>query len=210
MPVPGYLARVLRATELPPTRAELPTGQTAEIATFFRSERAWTGPVPKSFGSVPNKPTLEFGGHPTWAEFVLLRLLESDDWQGVWVKNWGGRAFWRDVREPVELPAAANALFRRIELRTAGHGGGCWDILAWRGDDALFIESKQRGRDRLRSTQQAWLESALAEGVTLSSFAIAEWELDDEKSERPAHPSAAHIANEPPRPRPWPSASTRQ
>jgi hypothetical protein len=35
-------------------------------------------------------------------------------------KAGGGRAFWRDLREPVELPAAATALFRRIEARTAG------------------------------------------------------------------------------------------
>ena len=176
MAAPTYLASVLLATELPATRAKLPTGQTVEIATVLRSERLWTGQVPASFSSVPNKPALEFGSQPTWAEFVLLRLLENDGWQGVWVKNWGGRAFWRDIREPIELPIAAHALFRRIEIRTAGHGGGCWDILTWRGDDMLFIESKQRGRDRLRSTQLAWLQSALAEGVRLSAFTIAEWE----------------------------------
>jgi len=110
-----------------------------------------------------------------WAEFILLRLFERDGWAGSWVKNWGGRAFWRNPLEPTELPPAAKSLFRRIEARTAGRGGGCWDIFAWRDEDVLFIESKQGGRDRLRLTQRVWLESALDESIPPSSFAIVEW-----------------------------------
>jgi hypothetical protein len=37
------------------------------------------------------------------------------------------------------------------------------------------VEAKQRGKGRLRPTQRAWLEGALAEGVPLSAFVIAEW-----------------------------------
>jgi hypothetical protein len=91
------------------------------------------------------------------------------------VKNWGGRAFWRYPLQVTELSSPASALFRQIETRTAGRGGGCWDVFAWRGDEFLFIESKQRGRDQLQLTQRAWLENALEEGVPLSSFAIVEW-----------------------------------
>jgi hypothetical protein len=132
------LAELFCATAVSPTPAALPrTNQIVEVLTLRRSERPWDGPVPASFSAVPNKPTLEFDEQPIWAEFVLLRLLERDGWSGAWVKNWGGRAFWRDVRQGIELPPAANALFTQIETRSAAHGAGCWDIFAWRGDDYL-------------------------------------------------------------------------
>jgi len=108
-------------------------------ATLLRVEQLWPEPRPEPFGAVPNKPTLQFNGAPTWAEFILLRLLEADGWVGAWVKNWGGRAFWRDVNDPVVLTASANARFQQIEKRMDGRGGGCWDIIAARGDEILFL-----------------------------------------------------------------------
>jgi hypothetical protein len=171
-----YLARLLDAAELAATPTVLPkANRTIEISTSRRQEQRWAGATPEWFRAVPNKRVLQFGGQPMWAEFILLRLLESDGWAGVWVKNWGGRAFWHNPLEPVELPPAATLLFRRIEERTEGRGGGCWDIFAWREEDILFIESKQSGRDRLQLTQRIWLESALHESIPLSSFAIVEW-----------------------------------
>ena len=129
---------------------------------------------PASFGS-PSRCGLQFNEQPSWAEFILLRLLEQDGWTGAWVKNWGGRAFWQDVLEDIELPPLAAARFREIEKSTGGNGGGCWDIFASRGDEFLFIESKQRGNDNIRPTQRVWIESALDQGIPLSSFAIVEW-----------------------------------
>jgi hypothetical protein len=58
-------------------------------------------------------------------------------------------------------------------------GGGGWDIIAARGDKVLFIKSKQRERDRLRLTQRKWIETALLEGVPLSSFVVVEWLVGD-------------------------------
>ena len=146
-----------------------------EVVTILRQEIVWQGTTPEAFRAIPNKPALQFDGHPVWAEFTLLRLLERHGWKGAWVKNWGGRAFWSDVLEITELPPSAEKLFYRIDKR-AGTGAGCWDILASRGDDVFFLESKQRGRDEIRLSQRVWLENALGEGVPLSSFMIAEWE----------------------------------
>lgn len=171
-----YLARLLDAAELAATPVVLPkANRTVDVSTLRRQEQRWAGPMPEWFQAVPNKRLLQFGGQPMWAEFILLRLLETDGWTGVWVKNWGGRAFWRNPLEAVELPPPAMSLFNRIETRTAGHGGGCWDIFAWRDDATLFIESKQRGRDAISLTQRTWLECALDESIPLSSFAIVEW-----------------------------------
>jgi hypothetical protein len=158
------------------------------VPTFLRRETRWTGPVPKSFASVHGKPPLQFEGEPVWAEFIVLRLLARAGWQRVWVKNWKGQAFWRDVMDPVELPADQAALFARIaqnsrdmrlETRKAAMGrwgGGCWDVFAWRGEEVLFVESKQHKQDCVRETQRIWLDSARAEGV--SGFAIIESKAD--------------------------------
>lgn len=103
--------------------------------------------------------------------------MERDGWNGVWVKNWGGRSFWSDVQKETKLSSEADDLFRRIEKRVGGRGGGCWDVFAWRGDEYLFIESKQhKSSDHIRLTQKHWIESALDEGAPLSSFAIVEWD----------------------------------
>jgi hypothetical protein len=158
------------------------------VPTFLRRETRWTGPVPASFASVPDKPPLEFEGEPIWAEFLVLRLLTRAGWEGVWVNSWK-RAIWRDVMDPVELPADQGALFARIAQRSHAmlaetgkaakgrwSGRGCWDIFAWRGAEVLFIESKQHERDCMRESQRIWLDSACAEGV--SGFAIVEWKAD--------------------------------
>ena len=173
-PAHHELASLLRAEELEPTSVLLPeSGRRVEVLILLRRERLWAGPVPTMFASVPNKPALQYGDEPIWAEFALLRLLERDGWQGVWVKNWVGRAFWRNILQPDELPPSVSTLISRIEAR-AGRAGGCWDVLAWRGDETLFIEAKQRGKDRLRFSQTAWLEAALAEGLPLSAFVTVE------------------------------------
>jgi hypothetical protein len=171
-----YLSGLLHATERPPTLVELPrANQKVAVLTLLRREQRWPGSPPERFRSVPNKPTLQFNDQPTWGEFALLRLLEGDGWNGAWVKNWGGRAFWRDVEEVTVLSAPAYARFQQIQMRMGGRGGGCWDIIAARGNEVLFIESKQLGRDRLRLTQRTWMEAALQVGVPLSSFVIVEW-----------------------------------
>ncbi len=170
------LAELLGAEVCPPTTVMLPSSlEPVDVLTLRRRERRWDGPTDMRFRSVPNKPPLEFFGEPSWAEITLVKLLERGGWQAVWVKNWGGRAFWREVGGPAtKLPAAPAALFGAIESLVAP-SGGCWDVFAWRSREVLFIESKQRGRDRLRPTQLAWLESGLSVGTPLSSFTVVEW-----------------------------------
>jgi hypothetical protein len=142
--------------------------------TLRRRVQAWTGPKPEWWNLVPNKPLLRFNGQPIWAEFIVLRELEAEGWQGVWINAWR-RAYWRNPGEVAAVPAPIGDLIDRIAKRT-GRRGGCWDICAWRGAELRFIELKQRDRDELRPTQRAWRAMALEEGVPLSAFAIVEWE----------------------------------
>ena len=63
-------------------------------------------------------------------------------------------------------------------IRTeSGLNKGCWDIFVWRDDDILFAESKwlEKG-DSIRDSQLAWLEAALANGVSSKSFFVYECE----------------------------------
>jgi hypothetical protein len=170
---------ILQAEERPPTTVLLPSSaRSVAVPTVLRRETRWAGEVPSSFRVVPNKPALVFGDRFLYPEFILLRLLEQAGWSGVWVKNWHGRAFWTDINTPVEMPPAQARLFVTIEKSTGNQRGGCWDIIAWRGGETLFIESKQRSNDRVRSAQASWLEHALENGVPLSSFLIAEYVID--------------------------------
>jgi hypothetical protein len=125
---------------------------------------------------VYGKPTLKFDGQLTWAEFILLRLIERDGWKGAWIKNFHGRReFWQNPGEPTVLPTRASNLLQMVE-DTSGGTAGCWDILAARGDDYLIIESKQRGGDRIKPNQAKWMEIALELRVPPWSFGIVEWE----------------------------------
>jgi hypothetical protein len=143
---------------------------------MLRRERRWHGQTPSSFRAVPNKPTLQFNQQPTWAELILLRLIERDGWAGAWVKNWGGRReFCRDIGEAAQLPSHAWDLLQKIGDATGLRSGGCWDIFAARNQNFLFLESKQRSQDSISETQKKWMKSALELGVPASSFAIVEW-----------------------------------
>lgn len=174
------LSQVLEAEDRLPTPVQLPaSGKWADVATVLRSEAEWLGDVPANYGTVPNKPKLAFQGQVLYPEFILLRLLEQAGWTGTWVKNWRGRAFWRNIDEEVVVPPSQEQLFKSIERSTDNARGGCWDIFAWREDATLFVESKARGNDSIRDSQALWLERGLEYGLPLPSFLIVEYVRPD-------------------------------
>ncbi len=52
-----------------------PRGQVS-LPVFARSESRWKGPLPTSFGSVPNKEALDLDGAPLYPELLVVHLLE--------------------------------------------------------------------------------------------------------------------------------------
>ena len=50
---------------------------------------SWSGP-PIADSSC-GKPVLEFKGKPLFAELAILRILETDGWNGVWVDSYRRR-----------------------------------------------------------------------------------------------------------------------
>lgn len=180
-----YLKSVLDASWQPPTCVTLPRSKREiDIVTLLRSEvRAGVKAAICDDCFAPNKPVLKFGRRRTWAEFVVLGLLERDGWLGRWVKNWSGPGrprvqFCSSIGQEAEItnPAAA-AMFAALDERAGHPQGGIWDIFAWRGDDYLIIESKQQGgSDNLKPNQLAWLEACVRVGLPLDSFALVRYD----------------------------------
>ena len=201
------LAAWLVAERLPDVVASVPHVGDVLVPRLLRREVRSPGAIDRvSSCWAPNKPALEFEGEATWAEFVIVRLLERQGWEARWMKNWvGGREACVSVGRAEPLPRSAAAMLRRIDQRAAiASGGGAWDVFAWRGESFLCIESKQhRSGDKLRDTQLAWLGAAIAEGV--GSYAIVEY--DAPRLAQAPRAAARPVGGRPASPRRAPTAS---
>jgi hypothetical protein len=148
-----------------------------EVAKARVEFRPWTGgPLDDDYGG---KQVLDLGGAPGFAELAVLRMFERAGWTGVWIDTYRHayrRAYW-GVPPVVELPAGPTDLLRRIEEANGSRRAGAWDVFCWRDGAHMFVESKRSGHDRMRSTQIAWLDSALRIGLSPEDFLVVEWTL---------------------------------
>jgi len=137
----------------------------------------WNGKVPDfDFGK---KPVLDYKGESLFAELVILRMLQEAGWEGAWVETYGGTHFlqrmpqgWGLKADHVSIPEGKEELLRQI--RKAAKTTACFDVLAWKGDQILFCESKRAGKDKLTGAQLEFIEGALACGIAPDSLVIAE------------------------------------
>ncbi len=174
----SQLIRLMQAEELPDLIVPLSAGS-VRIASVLRRETRSERQVPKARDCwAPNKPALLFEGQVTWAEFVIVRLLEKAGWSGRWVKHWGGRQFCSSPDHVEDLPPDVSALFERIHGQAGAlRGAGTWDVLGWKKDELLFLESKQhRSSDRLSLNQIAWLEAAVQVGIRPDQFGVVSYD----------------------------------
>ena len=162
--------RTLMAVDLPPPRGQV------SVPTFRRNEMRWKGELPASFATVPNKVALALDGAPIYPELLIVQLLERSGWSAAWRKNWGGTAFWRDIRDPVTPPALPLAIVEQVS-RQAGHETP-WDILAWRGRELRLLVSRTDEGQRVGAYLANWLDAALRMGIPLACFAIVEFRLE--------------------------------
>jgi hypothetical protein len=202
-PVPAVLTRTTRTTQKPVPERQV-TGELGEllgsaatasasvflswarryveIPIYVRHEKAWTGDLPGDFAAVPNKPALVLDGIALYPELLVVRLLERGGWQAAWRKNWGGTAYWRGIREPIEPSPLATSIVDQISAQ-AGHA--CpWEVVAWRGREVRFVSSHVGDGQRISAYQAAWLDAALRMGVPLGCFAVVEHRLDRQRAPR--------------------------
>ncbi len=152
----------------------LPSKDQTQVPKSIITFKAWDGsPIDDTYGG---KALLDYKGTPLFAELVILRMLEEDSWSGAWVDNYRKkfRIGMPDTEVPVALPPERQAILDAIK-KINGTMSGCWDIFAWRGSEILFAESKLSGKDRIRSTQIKWLQSALKAGFAAKNFLLVEW-----------------------------------
>jgi hypothetical protein len=169
----GTLARALQADALHRVPVILPHAPwQVEIQGYVRRERVWTGELPEGFGVVPNKVPYQLDGAPHYPELLVVRLLESAGWSAAWRKTWNGLAYWRDLREPIELPDGVASALELISLN-AGHSGH-WELVAWRGRQLRLLTSRTSGGQLVSAYQAEWLSIARRLGIPVGCFGVIE------------------------------------
>jgi hypothetical protein len=127
-------------------------------------DRLPEGKLPPTYTS---KALVSVNGDAMFGELAIMRWLERDGWEGVWVDTSHGGKFWKAMphkSSPVRLPPAARATFDAIRRANGGKGSGAFDVMAWRGGDFAFFEYK--GEDEAPNRNEArWIDAALDTGI---------------------------------------------
>jgi len=150
-----------------------------------------------------NKPALSWKGKPSVAELVVSETL-GEGWKGVWVYKpawnenraqgilacsgveggtWVNKSKFGGVMElskpsyrrsllPGHAADAVRSIYNQIKDKC-----GCWDVVAWKGEELLFVECKLVGKDSLKLSQLSFLEAGLQQGLSSEQFGIVEWNL---------------------------------
>jgi hypothetical protein len=176
------VARALAPTESLVADVDLPSRSRVQVPVYVRRELRWSGLLPASFGSVPNREAFALDGAPTYPELLVVKLLERGGWGAAWRKQWGGVAYWRDIREVVKPPPLALSILEQVS-RQAGHETP-WDIVAWRGRELRFLVSRVGSGQRVSAYLASWLDAALRMGIPLGCFAIVEHRAERAKRRR--------------------------
>lgn len=129
---------------------------------------AWHGAA----GLYGGKPLVEYGNEPLFAELLILRIFQSDGWQGAWLDTYRNRVL-SGIESVVRLPLAQRTLLEAVRS-PAGGRGGAFDAIAWHNGNTCFAEAKRAGRDRVRASQGRWVAGALAACVAPGSLLVVE------------------------------------
>jgi len=170
--------RFLQPNTIADETIPLLSGEQILIQKYFLNFNQWAGtPIVNRYG---NKAVINWNGEPLFAELAVVRIFQSQGWDGVWVDSY--RRKYRiglpDVVSPIDLPVKYEELLTTIRT-TTGRSGGCWDVLVWKDSKILFIELKRRKKDSIQDSQKQWLEYSLSHGLLPSNFALIEWELNN-------------------------------
>ena len=110
-------------------------------------------------------------GELSCAEVEIVKRLRASGWQAAWIQSFKcGRLTWGDyIADARDLPDAVRAI-----QAVAGSAGGHPDVLAWKDDRVVAIESKGPG-DALKPSRIEWFGRALGAGVGVGDIGVVEW-----------------------------------
>ena len=165
-----------------------PSGEKVPIAKYFLKFKKWQGkPIENTFG---NKALIDVNGKPMFAEFAIMHLFRNNGWESRWVETYAKGKMnplilseWKDERyknqipNPIEDKDILECLYN-IAKQNNNSYAGCWDILAWRDKEIIFVESKRQKKDRVQDSQIKWLEASLAHNLKPENFALVEWIIE--------------------------------
>lgn len=160
----------------------LPSGRRVVVraltVAFGRAtpDRLKVGVLPESYTS---KPLVSVAGDAMFGELAIVRTLERDGWEAVWVDVAHGAKLWNAMPHrsaPVALPAHAQARHDAILDANGGRAAGYFDVLAWRDGQFAHLEYLAPGEQPSRSAAR-WIEAALAAGASASDLWIV-WHPD--------------------------------
>lgn len=150
--------------------------------------KKWTGvPICNSFGG---KTLIDVDGKPLFAELAVVDWFISQGWDARWVCTYGRNKMnplfltsWSDCSvkgqksKQFSNDKVHETLMRIAEINDNSFGG-CWDVVAYKGEELLFVECKKYKCDRIRETQLKWLKSSLQYGLQKENFRILQWRTD--------------------------------
>jgi hypothetical protein len=127
-----------------------------------------------------SKPLVRFKSESLFGELAILRYLQMDGWDGVWVDTFHGRGvkkvFWSGM--PPEgssrLPKHAESLYDKIVDENGMKSSGFFDVFAWKDRKYIFIEYKGKG-DSSNQNEKRWIKSALKCGIKLEQLFFASY-----------------------------------
>jgi hypothetical protein len=117
-----------------------------------------------------SKPLLVVNGEVLFGELAILRYLQMDGWNGVWVDTFHSRGkkkvVWSNMPPDGhgKLTTAADKLFDEIVETNHGKSSGFFDVLGWKNEKFVFIEYKGAG-DRPNKNETRWINAAIKCGV---------------------------------------------
>lgn len=149
--------------------------------------KKWEGTIQDTFGS---KPIINHHNKPMFAEFVIVNLLKESGWDARWVgtygspkmspiflQEWNGNNISNQKNYPIENEKI-NQIIHTIALDNNKSYSGCWDIISWKDDQVLFIESKRSKKDKIRNSQIGWLQAVLKNQLSENNLMIFEWDFE--------------------------------
>jgi hypothetical protein len=162
-------------------------GEKVQIPVVHLEFKKWQGePIADTFGG---KGLIDYEGIPMFAELVIMKTAIANGWQARWIEAYamkGGKPYhfsaWGDgsIKTQIQDPIQDQSPLESLELIASQNSSsfyGCWDVIIWSGERVIYIEAKRIKQDRMRITQDRWLESGLKAGLDQSNFVIAWWDF---------------------------------
>jgi len=121
-------------------------------------------------GTYRNKPLVVVDGEVLFGELAILRYLQIDGWEGVWVDTFHSRGkkkvVWSNLppNGQGKLSLEAEKLFDEIVEANQGKSSGFFDVFAWKNEQFIFVEYKGAG-DRPNVNEVRWINAATKCGV---------------------------------------------